>query len=88
MCCNWEEVQMTQSEYQTAIAEFIRRRGVTRCPTVCLAPTQASVDVSDRSALRRRAEQLEELRQQRRSNNDAYLHELSRGALGGSARGL
>ncbi len=73
---------MSQSEYQNAVAEFIRSRGVTRCATVCLAPTQGSVDVGDRIALRRRAEQLEELRQQKRGNNDAYLHELSGGARG------
>ena len=34
-----------------AIAEFIRTRGVTRCPTACLVPTQGSVDVADRAAL-------------------------------------
>jgi len=36
---------------QAAIAEFIRTRGVTRCPTACLVPTQGSVDVADRTAL-------------------------------------
>jgi hypothetical protein len=73
---------MSQSEYQTAVAEFIRSRGVTRCPTVCLAPTQASVDVGDQIALRLRAAQRDELRQQRRSNDEAYLRELGGSALG------
>jgi hypothetical protein len=54
---------MFQSEYEAAVAEFIRSKGVTRCPTVCLAETQGSVAAADRAALRRRAERLEELRQ-------------------------
>lgn len=54
---------MSQTEYETAVAEFIRSKGITRCPTVCLVPTQGSVSVADRMALRQRAQQLEELRQ-------------------------
>jgi hypothetical protein len=54
---------MSRTEYEAAVAEFIRSKGVTRCPTVCLAPTQGSVVAGDRAALRRRAERLEELRQ-------------------------
>lgn len=34
-----------------AIAEFIRTRGVTRCPTACVLPTQGSVAAADREAL-------------------------------------
>jgi hypothetical protein len=34
-----------------AIAEFIRTRGVTRCPTACVSPTQGSVADADRQAL-------------------------------------
>jgi hypothetical protein len=47
---------MPRTEYEVAIAEFIRSNGITRCPTVCLAPTQVSVSVSDQMALWRRAE--------------------------------
>ena len=43
---------MSQNDYETAIAEFLRRNGVTRCPTACVVPTQASVSHSDRLALR------------------------------------
>jgi hypothetical protein len=57
------ERAMSQSEYEAAVAEFIRSKGVTRCPTVCLAETQGSVTAADQAALRRRAERLEELRQ-------------------------
>ena len=57
------ERAMSQPEYEAAVAEFIRSKGITRCPTVCLAETQGSVAAADRAALRRRAERLEELRQ-------------------------
>jgi len=49
--------QMSQTEYEAAVTEFVR--------TVCLAPTQGSVAATDRLALQRRAEQLEELRQEK-----------------------
>ena len=34
-----------------AVAEFIRTKGITRCPTVCVLPTQASIGAADRAAL-------------------------------------
>jgi hypothetical protein len=37
------------------IAEFIRTRGITRCPTACVLPTQGSVDEADRAALEEHA---------------------------------
>ena len=43
---------MSESEYAKAVAEFMSRKGVTRCPTVCVVPTHASVGEADRSALR------------------------------------
>jgi hypothetical protein len=36
---------------ETEVAEFIRTKGVTRCPTACILPTQASVATADREAL-------------------------------------
>ena len=33
------------------VAEFIRTRGITRCPTACVLPTTASVPEPDRAAL-------------------------------------
>jgi hypothetical protein len=42
-----------------AIAAFIRANGVTRCPTACVAPTQAVVAAADRLALSKLAEQRE-----------------------------
>ena len=38
-----------------AIAEFIRSKGITRCPTACVLPTQASVGAADRAALEEHA---------------------------------
>ncbi len=33
------------------VAEFVRTKGVTRCPTACVLPTQGSVPDADREAL-------------------------------------
>jgi hypothetical protein len=41
-----------QNEYEAAVAEFLRKKGVTRCPTVCVVPTHAEVGEQDRVALR------------------------------------
>jgi hypothetical protein len=45
------------------IAEFIRTRGITRCPTACVLPTQGSIDAADRAALEQHAMTLERSRQ-------------------------
>jgi hypothetical protein len=44
-------MSLSSSEYEAAVAAFIRDRGVTRCPTACLVRTQASVPAADRAAL-------------------------------------
>jgi hypothetical protein len=36
---------------ESAVAEFIRTKGITRCPTACVLPTQGSVAAADRAAL-------------------------------------
>ena len=43
---------MSQTDYEAAIAEFLRRKSVTRCPTACVVPTHAQVPEADRLALR------------------------------------
>jgi hypothetical protein len=43
---------MSQSEYDAAIAEFMRTKGITRCPTACAVATHADVKETDRAALR------------------------------------
>jgi hypothetical protein len=64
---------MTQEEHDAAVAAFIHARGVTRCPTACAVPTQASVAEPDRLALQRRADRLEAIREER------LRHAASRG---------
>jgi hypothetical protein len=56
---------MPRHEYEAQVAAFISARGVTRCPTACVAPTQGSGDSTDRAALRQRTERLEALREER-----------------------
>jgi hypothetical protein len=43
---------MSENEYAAAVAEFLRKKGVTRCPTACVVPTRANVTTADRAALR------------------------------------
>jgi hypothetical protein len=43
---------MTDADYETAVAAFLSARGVTRCPTVCVVPTQATIAEADRAAYR------------------------------------
>jgi HJR/Mrr/RecB family endonuclease len=57
---------MSPSEYQAAVAEFIRSKGVTRCPTACVVRTQGRVSNADREALQKRAVEFENLRARRR----------------------
>ena len=42
---------ISDKDSATEVAEFIRTKGVTRCPTACVLPTQASVAAADREAL-------------------------------------
>ncbi len=50
------------SDCEAVIAEFIRTRGITRCPTACVLPTQGSVDAADRAALEQHTMTQEKLR--------------------------
>jgi hypothetical protein len=43
---------MSRNEYDAAVAEFMRTKGITRCPTACAVPTHADVAETDRAALR------------------------------------
>jgi hypothetical protein len=42
---------MSQNEHDAAIAEFMRKKGITRCPTACAVQTHAAVSEADRAAL-------------------------------------
>src|SRR6266404_7085362 len=45
-----------------AVAEFIRTKGITRCPTACVLPTQGLVAAADRIALEEHAIARDQLR--------------------------
>src|SRR5436190_1513677 len=45
-----------------AVAEFIRTKGITRCPTACVLPTQGLVAAADRVALEEHACERDRLR--------------------------
>jgi len=46
-----------------AVAEFIRTKGITRCPTACVLPTQALIATADRIALAEHAAARDRLHQ-------------------------
>jgi hypothetical protein len=50
-----ERLMMYHEEHEAAVAAFIRNNGITRCPTACALPTQASPGPADRTALQRYA---------------------------------
>jgi hypothetical protein len=56
---------MFPDEYDTAVAAFVRTKGITRCPTACAMPTQATIAAPDRAALADHAAKREWLREQR-----------------------
>ena len=64
---------MTETEYAKAVAEFMNRKGITRCPTVCVVPTHASVGEADRSALRDYEAVREAARQAKLRNHQQML---------------
>src|SRR5438270_11989313 len=64
---------MSQNDYDAAISEFLRRNSVTRCPTVCVVPTHASVSDADRAALRRYTEARETARLEKSRNHRQML---------------
>jgi hypothetical protein len=42
---------MSRHDHDAEIAAFIRTKGVTRCPTACVVPTQGSPDLADQAVL-------------------------------------
>ncbi len=56
---------MHDDEYRAAVAAFIRARGITRCPTACVLPTQGTVPAADRAALEDYAVARDDTRQRR-----------------------
>jgi hypothetical protein len=61
---------MCHEEYEAAVAAFIRRNGVTRCPTACALPTQAAPAAADQAALQRYAARRSQSRRQQAAARD------------------
>lgn len=57
--------ELLADEREAAIAAFIRKHGVKRCPTACAVATQASVPAADRAALHDYAQSREQVRRAR-----------------------
>jgi hypothetical protein len=53
---------MSHDDRDAEIAAFVRTKGVTRCPTACVLPTQGSPDALDQAALEQYAIARDELR--------------------------
>jgi hypothetical protein len=56
---------MDQEEHEAAVVEFIRTKGITRCPTACAFPTQGTVPAADRAALENYVSAHERLRERK-----------------------
>ena len=54
-----------EDDREAAVAEFIRTKGVTRCPTACVLPTQGMVAAADRAALEEHAIERDRIRRER-----------------------
>ncbi len=64
---------MSETEYARAVAEFLRKSSITRCPTACIVPTHASVTEADRAALRNHDAERDAARQARLRNHQQML---------------
>ena len=61
---------MYREEHEAAVAAFIRSNGITRCPTACALPTQASPSPADRIALQRYAARRNQSRKRQPGGRD------------------
>src|SRR5215471_881668 len=59
-----EGVKMSDEDCDV-VAEFIRSRGITRCPTACVLPTQGLITAADRIALEQYAVARDRARRER-----------------------
>jgi hypothetical protein len=53
---------MSKQEYEAAMAAFLAKKQITRCPTAYALPTHTVTSEEDREALRRHAEEREAAR--------------------------
>ena len=50
-----DDLIKASDEDRNEVAEFIRSKGITRCPTACVLPTQGLIAAADRIALQQHA---------------------------------
>jgi hypothetical protein len=65
---------MSEADYEAAVAAYLRINGVTRCPTVCVVPTQATVAEADRAAYRDYVAAREAARLEKQKTLQQILH--------------
>ncbi|HTV45190.1 MAG TPA: hypothetical protein VMF05_07720 [Stellaceae bacterium] len=65
---------MPQTDYEAAVAMFLRTKSITRCPTVCAVPTQATVADHDRAAYRDHVAAREAARHERTKSLHHLVH--------------
>jgi hypothetical protein len=53
---------MSKQEYEAAMAAFLAKKQITRCPTAFALPTHTATTEADREALRRHAAEREAAR--------------------------
>ena len=56
-----------------AVAEFIRSKGITRCPTACVLPTQGLIAAADRVALEQHAVERDRVHRERAAARWRFL---------------
>jgi hypothetical protein len=59
---------MSHHDRDAEIAVFIRTKGVTRCPTACVVPTQGSPNLADQAALQQYATARDQLLREKIAN--------------------
>ena len=65
---------MSDADYQAAVAAYLSTKGVTRCPTVCMVPTQATVAEADRAAYRDHIAAQEAARLEKQKTQQQTVH--------------
>jgi len=60
-------------EDDDVVAEFIQSKGITRCPTACVLPTQGLITAADRIALQKYAVLRDRERRERAAARSRFL---------------
>jgi len=73
---------MSHHDRDAEIAAFIRTKGVTRCPTACVVPTQGSPDPADQAALEQYEIARDQLRRMKLAARGPSFSLLRKGSAG------